>query len=59
MPAGGVTKAELLRTNGALEALLKSGHFTLIGEQEELDRRAFDVKTKQRSRAASQRTRDS
>ena len=33
LPADGLSKAELFKTNGVLEQLIETGHFTLVQEQ--------------------------
>jgi len=55
MPADGLTKAEFLKSNGALEHQMRTGVFALVQEATELQERAGDLALKSRSRAAAQR----
>ena len=53
MVADGLTKADITRTNGALEELLRTSRLTLWDEKQELDLRKDDPAAKGRSRRAS------
>ena len=57
MPADVLTKDDLGKSNGALEAVLKSSHLGLWNEEEELKLRKEDPSSKGRSKAASEKLR--
>ena len=57
MVADGLTKADITRTNGALEELLRTSKLTLWDENEELRCRKEDPKARGRSKGASTRFR--
>ncbi|CAK8995053.1 Retrovirus-related Pol polyprotein from transposon TNT 1-94 [Includes: Protease, partial [Durusdinium trenchii] len=57
MVADGLTKADITRTNGALEELLRTSRLTLWDEKQELNLRKDDPAAKGRSRRASTRHR--
>ena len=58
MPADGVAKAELAKTNGPLECLTKTVLFTLVQEQTYVDQLAGDAQFKRRSRTAPEQIRN-
>ena len=58
MPADALTKPELAKTNGRLEHLIKTGHFTLVLLQATMKQRSEQPRPKLRSRSAAEQTRN-
>ena len=57
LPADGLTKAELAKTSGALEHLLKTGHLTWVQEHATMEQRWEEPHLKLRSRSAAEQFR--
>ena len=58
MAADGLTKAGLVKTNGASEHLVKTLHFTLVQEQSGMQQRSECPQFLLRSRSAAEDTRN-